>query len=57
MINRIDLDLILQIIETMDEASQKMEKAYNDKDTKTLEIAKREVVEFQKKLSREIRKS
>ena len=55
MINRADLDVILQILESMDEISQKIEEAYNNKDAKTLEIGKREVIEFQRKLSREIK--
>jgi len=55
MINRTDLDLIFQLIEGMNDIALKIDEAQKNKDTRTLELAKRETLEFQRKLARELK--
>lgn len=54
MADKIDLSLVLQIINGMDDASQKLVEAYNNKDMRIVGAAKKEILMFQKKLSEEI---
>lgn len=54
MINKNDLDLISQIVTSMDELSLKISEAYEKKDAEAFESIKRELLEFQKRLAQEL---
>ncbi len=56
MIERAQIDLIFQIISSLEEAIVKLEEAYNRKDAGEFEYAKKEILEFQRKLSSELKK-
>ena len=57
MIDKSQLYLLTQIIKGMEEACIKLEGAYQYKNAEQFEQAKKSMVDFQKKLSKEIEKT
>tara|TARA_Y100000310_G_C20316337_1_gene638614 strand:+ start:445 stop:633 length:189 start_codon:yes stop_codon:yes gene_type:complete len=55
MINRTNFNVVSQIVEGMSELSMRINEAYKNQDIKTLELTKRELIEFQKRLSQELK--
>ena len=56
MIKKEQLDLIFQIMSSMEDGTIKLEEAYNRKNAGEFEYAKKEILEFQKRLSLELKK-
>lgn len=56
MINRVDLNLIAQILDSMDDISAKLDEACKNQKSGDVELAKKELLGFQKKLAQELNK-
>jgi hypothetical protein len=54
MIDLSHLQLLAQLFDNMDLASKSLEKAYNNNDSEMFSKAKMEILDIQKKISREI---
>ena len=54
MINRVDLNLIAQVLDSMDDISIKLDEACKNQESGNVELAKRELLGFQKKLVQEL---
>ncbi len=55
MIDKVKLNLLIQIINAMEDALINLEKACKNKNAENLEKSKKAILEFQEKLSEEIR--
>lgn len=54
MIDRTKLNLLAQIVSAMEDAFEKLEKAYKKKNIENLEKSKKTILEFQEKLTGEL---
>ncbi len=55
MIDRIKLNLLIQLVSAMEDAFAHLEKAYKNKNAENLEKSKKTFLEFQEKLSQELK--
>jgi len=55
MINSIQLNTISQIVKSMEESFEKLEKAYRHKNTEEFEALKKSILQLQEKLSGELK--
>ncbi len=51
MIDKTQIQILSQIVETMEKIAQKMEEAFNKGDKKKYEQAKKEILKFQEQVS------
>lgn len=54
MLDKNRLNLISQLLAGMEEAVEKLEASHKEKNTEEFERAKKEIIEFQRKLTKEI---
>ncbi len=54
MISRTKLEMLKQLVSAMEEAAQKLEQAYTEKNTEEIAKLKQEILRLQKKIEQEL---